>query len=63
MRPLFADGFNSFVHVASGWFAYDVPVVGIVSVAYQLVTPPSNMLVDLGEIAVGYLAHILYQQG
>lgn len=56
MRPLFTDGINSLAHVSFGVLGKTSRLLTVAFVAYQLLMPdPSgNILIDLGEFAVGY---------
>jgi hypothetical protein len=54
-RPLLADRFNSFWHVAFGVLAVRHPILLLLFLVYQCVDIyDKNLLVDVGEFFIGY---------
>ena len=54
-RPLFADGWNSFWHVAFGLLAAWYWPIAVFFALYQLYNPfEKNIVIDFSEFFVGY---------
>uniref|UniRef100_A0A6C0JLH3 Uncharacterized protein n=1 Tax=viral metagenome TaxID=1070528 RepID=A0A6C0JLH3_9ZZZZ len=55
MRALFADGWNSFWHVAFGMIGSIYPIVLALFIGYQLIDPyEMNVWIDISEGLIGY---------